>query len=270
MANAERSIVNELINFRGLVYAPLDKSGVMLLFGKVAEDLNMYVEELRPEAPDAILRRFMGTGWERLRGDFAYRSSELRQLEQESDSLDLIVCWEHDWADCPLEVVELRDRIREMENWPIHRPDEATDGWETIDLDEWFAGHRVPERTRVLFQALADHVRSIDEMCFYRVGRDVISFHSPQRTFVRVYPREKSLRIVLFTRGESLGDTQPLERRGPGSKWGVLSVRDQDGLLEVFPWVEESHRRITDATEKNESSAWRAVPDEAVEEEVEV
>ncbi len=53
MANAERSIVNELINFRGLVYAPLDKSGVMLLFGKVAEDLNMYVEEVRAEVPAA-------------------------------------------------------------------------------------------------------------------------------------------------------------------------------------------------------------------------
>ncbi len=270
MANAERSIVNELINFRGLVYAPLDKGGVMLLFGKVAEDLNMYVEELRPEAPDAIVRRFIGTGWERLRVDFAYRSSELRRLESEDDQVDLIVCWEHDWAGCSLEVVELRERIQEMDNQPIHRPDEATDGRETIDPDEWFTRHRVPERTRVLFQALADHVKSIDETCFYRLGRDVISFHTPQRAFVRVYPHEKSLRIALFTRGESLGDTQPLERRGPGSTWGVLSVRDQDGLLEVFPWVEESYKRIIDTAEKNESSAWQATSDEAVEEEVEV
>jgi len=269
MANAERSVVNELINFRGLVYAPLDKAGVMLLFGKVAADLNMYVEEVRPELPDAIVRRFIGTGWERLRADFAYRSGELRQIE-EGDQPDMVVCWEHDWADCPTEVVELRDRIREMENQPIRRPDEATDGGETIDLDEWLAARRVPERTRALFQALADHVKSIDDTCFYQVGRDVISFYSPQRAFVRAYPRENLLRLALFTRGESLGDTQPLARRGPGSKWGVVYIRDQDALLEAFPWVEEAHKRVTRAAEKNEGTAWREVPDEAVPEEVAV
>ncbi len=26
-------------------------------------------------------------------------------------SCDVIVCWEHNWVDCPLEVVELRGKI---------------------------------------------------------------------------------------------------------------------------------------------------------------
>jgi len=35
----DRSIVGDIINFRGLVYAPLNENGVVFLFGKVAEDL---------------------------------------------------------------------------------------------------------------------------------------------------------------------------------------------------------------------------------------
>ena len=38
------SVVGDLINFRGLVYSPLNENGVIFLFGKVMEDLNMYVE----------------------------------------------------------------------------------------------------------------------------------------------------------------------------------------------------------------------------------
>jgi hypothetical protein len=265
MANVERSIVGELINFRGLLYAPLNESGVFNLFGKVAEDLNMYIEEIRTEAPDAIIRRFVGKGWERVRVEFEFRSSEYRQKGEDADRCDMIVCWEHDWADCPVEVVELRDRIRELENHPIRRPDEPAETEAVQNLDDWFVAHDVPDRTRSLFSALAEHVQSIDETCFYQVGKDIISFCSPQRTFLRLYPRQNMVILALFIGDESLGDVEPMERRGPGQKWGWLSVADQDRLLEILPWVEESHKRIVAATRRNERTAWQPNPDKATE-----
>lgn len=45
---AKKSIVGDLINFRGLVYSPMNENGVIFLFGKVVEDLNMYIEEIKP------------------------------------------------------------------------------------------------------------------------------------------------------------------------------------------------------------------------------
>ena len=36
---AKRSIVGELINFRGLVYGPVNEMGVVALFTKVGEEL---------------------------------------------------------------------------------------------------------------------------------------------------------------------------------------------------------------------------------------
>lgn len=268
MANVERSIVGDLINFRGMLYAPMSESGVVYLFGKMADDLNMYIEEIRPEAPDAIARRFTGKGWERLRVEFEFRSSQYRLRGHDADDCDLIVCWEHDWTDCPVEVLELRDRIRELENWPIRKPSEPADSERTHDLDDWFAEHKVSDRTRSLFQALAEHVQAIDETCFYRVGKTVISFYSPQRTFLYVHPRQNVLRMVLFTGGEPLENVQQTERRGAAQKWGVLSVADQDELLEAFPAVEESYKRINAAMERNERTGWHAV--EEVTEEAEV
>ena len=74
----EESIVGDLINFRGLVYAPLNENGVIYLFGKVTEDLHMYVEEIKPGFPDCIARRFTGKGWERIRVEFEFKSSNFK------------------------------------------------------------------------------------------------------------------------------------------------------------------------------------------------
>ena len=266
MANVERSIVSELINFRGMVYAPQTESGVLFLFGKVAEDLNMYIEELRPEAPDAIARRFTGKGWERLRVEFEQRSSDFKQSGRDAENCDLIICWEHDWPTCPLEVIELRDRIRELENYPIRRPDMVTNGEDGEDLDEWFAEHGVQDRVRGLFQLMAEHVKSVDETCFYKVNKTGISFYSPQRTFLQVQPRQNSLRLALFTGGETLAGVQQMENKSSGLKWGSLSIADEDQLQEALLSIEEAHKRINAAIKRNERTGWHAKLDESTEE----
>ena len=38
---ASKSIVGDLINFRGLVYSPLNENGVIFLFGKVVEGMDV-------------------------------------------------------------------------------------------------------------------------------------------------------------------------------------------------------------------------------------
>jgi predicted transport protein len=266
MANVERSIVSELINFRGMVYAPQTESGVLYLFGKVAEDLNMYIEELRPEAPDAIARRFTGKGWERLRVEFEQRSSDFKQSGRDAEACDLIVCWEHDWPTCPLEVIELRDRIRELENYPIHRPDMVSDSEDGEALDEWFAEHGVQDRVRGLFQLMAEHIKSVDEACFYKVNKTSITFYSPERTFLYVQPRQNALRLALFTGGEALAGVPQMENRNSGQKWGAVSVGDEDQLQEALLSIEEAHKRINAAIKRNERTSWHAKVEEPAEE----
>lgn len=123
----EKSVVGDLINFRGLVYSPMNENGVIFLFGKVMEDLNMYIEEIKPGFPDCIGRRFNGKGWERVRIEFEYLSSNFKLHKHDPRKCDIIICWEHNWPECRLEVIELKDVIRGLPNTYIDRPAEFLD-----------------------------------------------------------------------------------------------------------------------------------------------
>lgn len=101
------------IDFRGLRHAPINEQGVLFLFGMLAQELGFVVESIQQGFPDcdAKLTRPDGT-YEGVRIEFEYKSSSFRQHGHDSKRCDIVVCWEHDWPDCPLEVVDLSERIR--------------------------------------------------------------------------------------------------------------------------------------------------------------
>lgn len=106
------SIVGGPINYGGLVYAPVNEMGVVFLFGMVFEELGMRVEEVRSAFPDATIRRFNGRGWTREFVEFEYKSLQYKQHKHPIHGCDIIVCWIHDWDDCPYEVCVLSDLIK--------------------------------------------------------------------------------------------------------------------------------------------------------------
>ena len=258
MAESKQSIVGDLINFRGLVYSPLNENGVVFLFGKVAEDLNMYIEEIKPGFPDCIARRFMGKGWERLRVEFEYTSKNFKQHGHNPEDCDLIICWEHNWKDCPLEVIELKDRIKEMENWPTKRPDEPNGGGGDRDIDTWFDKYKMQENPRKIFHKLLKSVKSLDEACFYKVGKTNVSLYSPKRVFLYLYPRKSIIRMNIFTQGKPLGGVKQFDFEKGAEKWGGLSISNLKELEKALPWIKESYERINNAITNNEPTGWYA------------
>ena len=241
MSDKVSSIVGDLINFRDLVYAPLNENGVVFLFGKIAENLNMYVEEIKPGFLDCIARRFTGKGWERVRVEFEYKSSSFKQHKHDPEGCDLIICWEHDWNKCPLEVIELKDRIKELENRPIKRPDEGGSMEEDIlDISAWFEKYKTQEKPQKLFHELISYVKSIDEACFYKVGSRIVSIYCPERMFIFLYPRKSMLRLIFFTNGEPLGEVKRFEFERGAEKWGGLSISNQEEFLKAQSWIKES------------------------------
>lgn len=263
MTNAERSLVGDLINFRGLVYAPLNENGVVFLFGKVAEDLNMYIEEIKPGFPDCIARRFTGKGWERLRVEFEFKSSNFKAHSHDPNVCDMVICWEHDWSECPLEVLELKDRIKEMDNRPIKRPDEPDGGGTKDDIDTWFEKYQMQETPRKVFHEMMQFIKSLDEECFYNVGRTAVSIYGPRRVFIYLHPRQRLLRMDIFTQGKSLGQVKQYDFEKGAEKWGGLSIADEDELAKALPWIKESFERINQAVKNNEATGWYAKLEEA-------
>ncbi len=112
---AKASIVGDVINFRGLVYGPVNEMGVVALFSKLSEDLGFIIEEVRADYPDCIARRQVDKGWERVGIEFEFRSQNFERHGHDPQGCDLIVCWEHNWGRCPVPVLSLKQYIAEAQ-----------------------------------------------------------------------------------------------------------------------------------------------------------
>jgi hypothetical protein len=66
-----------------------------------------------------------GKGWEELAVEFEYDSNSFREHGHDPAQCDMIVCWAHNWRDCPVEitVTTLSEVIKGLSNTPILRPD---------------------------------------------------------------------------------------------------------------------------------------------------
>lgn len=112
-----RPIYGNPIDFRGLRHEPVNEQGVVFLFGMVAKELGYMVEAVQSGFPDCEAKRQVGPNkWQRVRVEFEFESREFRDHGHPEDGCDVIVCWRHNWQDCPahLEVVELANIIKSL------------------------------------------------------------------------------------------------------------------------------------------------------------
>jgi hypothetical protein len=106
-----------LLNFRGLQHEPLNEQGVVFLFGMVARDLGFLVESITPGYPDCTAKQAVWEGnrahYEPVNIEFEFKS---RNFNHDPSECDLVVCWEHNWPDCPIPVLELKSEIARLRN----------------------------------------------------------------------------------------------------------------------------------------------------------
>lgn len=98
-----------------LAHAPTNELGVVYMFGMMAERLKFVVTRMQSDFPDCEAMHEMEPGkWQRLRIEFEYESKNFLKHLHPVSGCDLIICWEHNWTDCPLPVLELKG---EVEKW---------------------------------------------------------------------------------------------------------------------------------------------------------
>jgi hypothetical protein len=113
----QSSVFEESLDFRGLKYAPINDKGVAYIFGMVSLELGYIIEGIGEDPPEYDGRRCVDTtdnSWERIKINIGFKSSEF-ETKGEKDG-ELIVCWIHDWDDCPLEVLELKSTIQLLDD----------------------------------------------------------------------------------------------------------------------------------------------------------
>lgn len=106
----ERPVFGAPVLVPGLAYEPANESGVIYLFGIIGRQLGFHVERLQIDFPDCEAMREIQPGkWQRVRIEFEFESRNFRNHGHPAEQCDLIVCWRHNWEECPdcLEVIEL-------------------------------------------------------------------------------------------------------------------------------------------------------------------
>ena len=102
-------------NFPALRHEPVNEQGVVLLFGMLAKELGFLVEAVQKGFPDCEAKRQIGPErWQRVNIEFEFESRNFHGHRHPLHGCDLIVCWRHNWPECPkhIEVLELSSVVK--------------------------------------------------------------------------------------------------------------------------------------------------------------
>ncbi len=99
----------------GLIWEPSYEEEVVLLFGMLLGRLNeaYLIDECSGNFPDCLLKT--ADGQHEIRAEFELFSSYFKDHGHNPDKCDLIVCWEHNWPESPLQVLELSSLINDKD-----------------------------------------------------------------------------------------------------------------------------------------------------------
>ena len=97
-----------------LSHEPVNECGVIFVFGMLARRLGFVVQHVQSTFPDceAVMETARGR-WQRVRIEFEFESRNFLRHGHKQDGCDMIVCWRHNWPECPqgLEVLELSKEL---------------------------------------------------------------------------------------------------------------------------------------------------------------
>ncbi len=111
---------DDIIDFRGLKTIPDKKEELIFLFGMVCEELNYNIISFSKKSGCFSGKRLSGekkSAWENINISFFVNSSDCKDYLSSDHSCDLVVCWNHDWIKCPVEILELKSTIELLENY---------------------------------------------------------------------------------------------------------------------------------------------------------
>ena len=113
--------------FTGFLFAPgNEKYEVVMLFSMVLPHLNppMCIKEASDRFPDCTVIRWDADGPNEMTVEIEKNARDFLAHNHDIRKCDILVCWENDWDDCPMEVIELKREIRKLPFTMVLRPDD--------------------------------------------------------------------------------------------------------------------------------------------------
>jgi hypothetical protein len=113
----DRAVYGDPLLMPGMAHAPTNEAGVMFAFGVLAGRLGFAVKRWQVAFPDCVAVREMAKGqWQDQNVEVEFESKNFLRHGHDPKKCDVIVCWTHNWPECPewIEVVELRKEVEKM------------------------------------------------------------------------------------------------------------------------------------------------------------
>jgi hypothetical protein len=109
----DRAIYGPPLRSSPMIYAPTNEMGVVCLFGAMAEELGFLILRIQTGYPDCEAMRVVEEDrLQPVKIELEYESRNFQLHMHDPAGCDLIVCWEHNWPECPLEVIELKQHCQ--------------------------------------------------------------------------------------------------------------------------------------------------------------
>jgi Homing endonuclease associated repeat len=114
----DRPLMGAPTQLPGLAHEPVNEMGVLVLFAMLSRQLGFILDSVQAAFPDLLARMEVQPGrWQPVRIEVEYLSSSFRRHGHDARQCDLIVCWRHDWKNCPpnLQVLELSKVVKQLQ-----------------------------------------------------------------------------------------------------------------------------------------------------------
>ncbi|MFO8016524.1 MAG: hypothetical protein R6U32_05455, partial [Candidatus Woesearchaeota archaeon] len=199
-------------DFRGFIYEPYNEQEVVSLFFRALPylDIELCFEEVRTDFPDCVAFEKTSEGWKRLNIEFELLSQNFLIHKHDVDKCDMVICWKHNWQDCPLRVMELS---KELEN-----------------LDKKFILHDRPKYTPSIWnrEKFLDHVK--------KEFPDLLEYHE---SVLKILDKEN----IYVTEGEGARyPTYNFKIPSGGNK--AVAIIQADGKIWIdFSKMDEKEKR---------------------------
>jgi hypothetical protein len=111
----DRPIYGAPLPLPEMMHEPVNEGGVIYAFGILARRLGFAVRRIQRTFPDCEAVREIARGqWQLALIEFEFESRNFLLHKHDPKGCDLIVCWVHNWPECPLEVIELSKVVKEF------------------------------------------------------------------------------------------------------------------------------------------------------------
>jgi hypothetical protein len=256
------SWVGDVLDFRGILFAPVTPEEVKDLLLTLLPDLGMRAVHYQPDGTGSVQQR-VGEAWQRRQVVFAVHSQDVKGHIAAMGPIDLVICYVDDWGDCPVDVRPLKPHTKTEVSGALQTSLSEPEGevlsaiTEPTDLDTHLA--RRSAATRHLFRRFNQAIRALSpeiRMTVTHGQRDQggVSYASPERVFLFVnFQKQHGLSVAAFTRGQTWPSVRPLSAH----LWGSLRIRTEGELARAIEVARQSYGAIKAAIAHREPTGMR-------------